>query len=82
MFLIRCIVNAWVCFHCNKQYKRQRKVKITPYWENVYLLTYRDIIWNLVGYVCEKFFTIKNGMHFRFYENNGNIKCLLIRDQM
>ena len=41
--------------------KRQRKFNITQYGENVYLLAYRDIIRNLVGYVCGKFFTIKMG---------------------
>ena len=33
-----------VCFHCIKQYKKQRKFNITPYGENFYQLTYLDKI--------------------------------------
>ena len=35
------------------------KINMTPYLENVYYLTYRDKIKNLVGYIFEKFFTTK-----------------------
>ena len=27
-------LSVFDCFHCNKQYKKQRKFNITPYGEN------------------------------------------------
>ena len=32
-------------------------MNITPYGEFFYKLTYRDKIWNLKGYIFEKYFT-------------------------
>ena len=57
-FLIWCNVN-FECFHCDKQYKKQRKFNSTPYGEIFYLLTYRDKIKNMQVYSFEIFFTIK-----------------------
>ena len=35
------------------------KLTLHHIWENFYYLTYEDKIWNLEGYIFEKFFTIK-----------------------